>query len=116
MIHLRLSAAIAVLFVSTGLAFADSPTPAGNDGFAHAALSADRHSGGAGAGAKFHGSTAVIAGGAAVGGGALIHDLFKGSSRTAVRVPEISSSGMIAGLILLMGGGLIIRGRQQVRS
>ena len=72
----------------------------------------------AGAGAHTVAGVA-IAGGAAAGVAGLTHlfsDSNSGMHVNLAHAPEISSTGSVGGLVLLLGGLLVFRGRQRVRS
>lgn len=97
----RVLAATAALLLSSSVAFADSGSAAG-------AGSAVKTAGG------------VIAAGGGAGAVAVVTNLFRNSSSGRVlsvtRAPEISTSGMTAGLVLMMGGILVVRGRQRAKG
>lgn len=95
--RLRFLAALTALSLTSGVAFA-SPNAVG-----------------ASTGAKVVGGTVAVAG----GGGAIagITKMFRTSDKhvalAVTRAPEISTTGTTAGLILLVGGILVLRGRQR---
>ena len=92
--------AVTAMVIFTGNAFA---SPAGDGNSTHSATAA-----------RVTGET-LLAGGTAVG----ITALFKGESDKSVKIahaPEMSSSGSIGGLTLMIGGFLIASGRRRVRE
>lgn len=97
--RLRLLAAMAALLLSSGVAFADT---------------------GSGVGTAVRASGGVIAAGAGAGAIAVVANMFgngnKGEALAVTRAPEISTTGTTAGLILLVGGILVLRGRQRAQS
>ncbi len=99
--RLRFLAAVAALSLSSGLAFADSPTGAGVSG-----------------GVKAAGG--VIAAGGGAGAIVAVTKLFssgsKGEAFSITKAPEISTSGATAGLVLLAGGVLVLRGRKRFQD
>lgn len=107
--------AVTAMIIFTGNAFA-SPAPTGSqyagDGSSSGSYrSSSTHSGTA---ARVTGET-LLAGGTAFG----ISAMFKGESDKSVKIahaPEMSSSGSIGGLTLMIGGLLIASGRRRVRE
>lgn len=94
--RLRHLVALAILSLSSSMAFADSST------------------GSVSGGVKAAGG--VVAAGGAAGTVAVVTNLFsnstKGTPYAVSRAPEISTSGITAGLVLLVGGIFIVRGRR----
>lgn len=94
--RLRHFATLAVLTLSSSMAFADSSVGAVSGGV--------KAAGG------------VLAAGGAAGTVAVVTNLFSNSTKrealAVTKAPEISTSGITAGLILLAGGILIARGRR----
>ncbi len=96
--RLRLLAALTAMSLSSGVAFADA--------------------GSTSAGVKAASGVMVAGGGA--GAIAVVTHLFsnksEGHAMAVTKAPEISTSGMTAGLVLLAGGILIARGRQRTQE
>ncbi len=97
--RLRSLAAVTVLFLSSGMAFADSGS-------------------GMAVGVKAAGG--VIAAGGGAGAIVAVTKMFSNSSKREVlavsKAPEISTSGATAGLVLLAGGILVLRGRKRFQG
>ena len=75
----------------------------------------------AGVGSRLHSSFVRdgFAAGAAAAVGGVISKSFKGDEKTSVRLsraPEVSTSGAVSGLVLLLGGCMMIRGRQRTQE
>ncbi len=99
--RLRFLATMVAFSLSSGVAFADSGTGTGLSGGAKAA-------------------SGVVVAGAGAGAVAAVANIFsnstKGHSYAVASAPEISTSGTMAGLVLLVGGVLVAQGRQRKQN
>ena len=115
--RLRVVLTMASLFFCTGIAVA-SPLPTAGDSISMSLSSTAMFTGDS---AGLRSAKGLLAGAGLTGAIAAISRIFDNhSSGEAVTVPghapEISTSGIFSGIVLLLGGGLIVRGRQQSQT
>lgn len=113
--RLRSFMAVVLVFASTSLARADAP----------ASGSGAQWGGSTSGASRLHGTGGFLTAAGISGGVAILADLFKDTSKgvhvnvpqpsSPTRAPEISTSGEVSGLVLLLGGALILREKQRAR-
>ena len=115
MMVFRSSSLFAVLLLSCGIAAASplSGDPGGSNSSSSGATSAR---GGAGLGSSPGILTTLGITGAFAAVSMALHNHSAGErTNVPVQAPEISTSGVLSGLTLLLGGGLIVRGRRRAQ-
>ena len=112
---LRKLALPAVLLLSSSVAMASPSGPDAPD----PSTASSSVSVGSKIGAGLHSSSGLLealgVAGAIGGATAALQNHSAGEKYVPVKAPEISTSGTLSGLTLLLGGGLIVRGRRRAQ-